>query len=97
MRVVRWLLTQGAPLGERQYVIRDERGRFVAKVDWAWPFARAILEVESMRWHGTPRGLSRDDRRYPKVRALGWELFTRELGDDLTSLVEFLERAKRAA
>jgi hypothetical protein len=97
MQVIRWLLAHGVPLGERQYVIRDERGRFVAKVDYAWPFTKAALEVQSLRWHGTPRGLGRDDRRHPKIRALGWQLFTRELGDDLTSLIQFLERAKRVA
>jgi len=97
MRATRWLLAHGAPLGERQYVIRDERGRFVAKVDRAWPFARVALEVDSMRWHGTPRGLRRDDSRYRRIRALGWELFAPAPGDDLTPVLLALQCARRAA
>jgi len=97
MRATRWLLARGAPLGERQYVIRDERGRFVAQVDRAWPFAMAAMELDSLRWHGTPRGLARDERRYPKLRALGWQLFTPGPDDDLTPLLLALQRAKSAA
>ena len=97
MRLTRWLLAHGAPLGERQFIIRDADGRFVAQVDRAWPWAMAALEVDSMRWHGTPRGLNRDERRYPKIRALGWTLFTPEPGDDLMPLLAILQRAEHAA
>jgi hypothetical protein len=97
MRATRWLLAHGAPLGERQYVIRDERGRFVAQVDRAWPVVKVAMEVDSMRWHGTPRGLIRDERRYPKLKALGWGVFTPSPGDDLTPLLRALERARIAA
>ena len=97
MRATRWLLAHGAPLGERQFVIRDARGRFVAQVDRAWPSAMAALEVDSMRWHGTPRGLARDDRRYPKLAALGWTIFTPTSEDDLGPLLLMLQRAEIAA
>jgi hypothetical protein len=97
MRATRWLLAHGAPLGERQYVIRDRKGRFVAQVDRAWPSMLAALEVDSMRWHGTPRGLTRDDRRYPKLTALGWTVFTPTSEDDLLPLLRLLQRAKIAA
>ncbi|MCU1450761.1 MAG: hypothetical protein JWP02_2931 [Acidimicrobiales bacterium] len=97
MRATRWLCARGAPLGERQYVIRDRRGRFVAQVDRAWPDKRVVLERDSMRWHGTPRGLARDELRYPKLRALGWAVFSKAPDDDLTDVLHALECAERAA
>src|SRR5207245_6106436 len=63
VRALRWLLGHGAPMSVRQYVIHDELGRFVARVDNAWPQFRVALETHSLRWHGTPRRMARDEVR----------------------------------
>lgn len=54
-----------------QYVVRDAAG-FVARVDFAWPDARLVVEYEGM-WHGgTPQQVAADRRRLNRLTAAGW-------------------------
>lgn len=62
---------------ECQYVIRDGRGRFLAKVDFAWPVRRVAFEYLGDEHHPIRRWWQ-DERRLRAVEALGWHL---ELGD----------------
>lgn len=53
-----------------QHVVRDG-GRFVARVDFAWPDAKVAVEYEG-RWHGEAQNVERDRRRLNELRAAGW-------------------------
>lgn len=79
MRLIRRLHQLGFPLPERQFVIRDERGQFVARVDLAWSNRRAAVEYLGARYHG-PRKWAADDAREDRITALGW---TVEVADKL--------------
>jgi hypothetical protein len=56
-----------------QYVIRDERGRFVAKVDFGWPPWRFGLEYDGDESH-PPRRWAHDDRRQARIERMCWRI-----------------------
>ena len=54
-----------------QYTVRDRDGRFVARVDLAFPEHRVAVEYDGA-WHGAPGQLTRDRRRLNTLVAAGW-------------------------
>jgi hypothetical protein len=71
--VLRLFHTWGLPAPECQYVIRDERGRFVAKVDFAWVPWRVGLEYDGDEFH-SPRHWGHDDHRQARIEETGWRI-----------------------
>lgn len=67
------LLLHASPLPHpvAQHVVRAPDGRFLARVDFAWPRARVALEYEGT-WHGHPQQVGRDRRRLNELTAAGW-------------------------
>jgi hypothetical protein len=71
--LVRLLLHRSSlPRPVAQYVVRHE-GRFVARVDFAWPDHRLALEYDGL-WHGEPGQFQRDRRRLNALLAAGWRV-----------------------
>ena len=62
----------GLPPPVAQYEVRCD-GRFVARVDFAWPGQRLALEYDGA-WHGTPDQLPRDRRRLDGLTAADWRV-----------------------
>lgn len=60
------------PRPEFQYVVTDPAGRFVARVDFAYPDLRAFLEVDGYEVHGRPEAMEADFDRQNRLVALGW-------------------------
>jgi very-short-patch-repair endonuclease len=56
-----------------QHVVRDADGRFVARVDFAWPEQRLALEYEGA-WHGQPQQVAKDRARLNRLTACGWRV-----------------------
>jgi very-short-patch-repair endonuclease len=54
-----------------QYTVRDATGKFVARVDLAYPDLRIAIEYDGA-WHGASGQLSRDRRRHNSLVAAGW-------------------------
>jgi hypothetical protein len=69
----------GLPLSVAQYEVRHG-GRFVARVDFAWPGRRQALEYDGA-WHGAPDQLARDRRRMNGLAAAGWRTHFVTAGD----------------
>jgi very-short-patch-repair endonuclease len=63
------LVDGGLPRPVAQFELRDGRGRFVARLDFAYPQCRVAVEYDGA-WHFGRR--REDDRRRDAVRALGW-------------------------
>jgi hypothetical protein len=78
--VLRLFHNWGLPAPECQYVIRDERGRFVAKVDFAWAPWRFGLEYDGDEFH-PPRRWGHDDRRQARIEKQRWRIERAERGD----------------
>jgi very-short-patch-repair endonuclease len=67
------LLLRGSrlPRPTAQYTVRGSDGRFLARVDFAWPDARVAVEYEGT-WHGQTQQVGRDRRRLNELTAAGW-------------------------
>jgi hypothetical protein len=67
------LLLHRSPLPDpvAQHSVSDARGRFVARVDFAWPELRLALEYDG-EWHAEPAQFGRDRRRLNRLTAAGW-------------------------
>jgi len=62
----------GLPTPVAQYEVRSA-GRFVARVDLAWPDLRVALEYDGL-WHGDPAQFARDRQRLNRLTAAGWRV-----------------------
>lgn len=60
------------PALQRQYVVRNERDEFVARVDLAIPPLRIAIEAHSRRFHTGPRAEASDEARDLRLAAAGW-------------------------
>lgn len=70
-------LSFGLPRPELQVVIRDERGRFVGRVDFLFRAQRTIVEFDGLVKYGGADGrqaLIREKRREDSLRALGFQM-----------------------
>lgn len=73
VRLMRRLADWGFPPPVSQYVVRDEAGRFLARVDLAWPDRKVAAEYDGAGSH-TPRQLDHDEDRRARIEALGWRV-----------------------
>lgn len=64
------LLRSGLPRPVAQHVVRDG-GRFVARVDLAWPDRRIAVEYDGL-WHADPAQFRADRQRLDRLTAAGW-------------------------
>jgi hypothetical protein len=55
-----------------QYTVRHD-GRFVARVDFAWPEHRLALEYDGL-WHAEGGQFAKDRQRLNKLRAAAWQV-----------------------
>ena len=78
---------------EPQHEVRSG-GRFVARVDFAWPEVRVALEYEGA-YHFEGTQLARDDERIERLSAAGW-LVLRISAADLRTLDAVVERVREA-
>ncbi|HEX9968767.1 MAG TPA: type IV toxin-antitoxin system AbiEi family antitoxin domain-containing protein [Acidimicrobiales bacterium] len=75
-RLFRRLVHAGLPPPERQHeVYAPATGRFVGRLDLAWPDARVGFELDGFRWHGSPRSHAREIGRHNGLKALRWTVF----------------------
>ena len=94
MQIVRLLLAAGLPEPARQHEVFDDDGRFVARVDLAYPPARLAIELDSFRWHAG-RGPFRSDRvRGNRLAAVGWRVL-RATPEDAGDGAELVRAARR--
>ncbi|SDP22463.1 T/G mismatch-specific endonuclease [Klenkia soli] len=87
------VLRSGLPAPVAQFVVRQAGGRFVARVDFAWPERRVALEYDGA-WHGEPGQLARDRRRLDALADAGWRVTFATAADrrDPTALLTRLAR-----
>lgn len=75
-RLLRRLRHAGLPTPETQYDVVDHHtGRFVARLDAAWPEHKVAIELDGFRWHASPRAFERDRARRNHLLHLGWTVY----------------------
>lgn len=62
----------GLPAPTAQFTVRND-GRFVARVDFAWPEEKVALEYDGL-WHAAPGQFAKDRRRLNRLREAGWRV-----------------------
>jgi hypothetical protein len=72
--VERCLASPTLPPLERQWTVRDASGRFVARLDLAFPSIRLGVEAHSRAFHFGRQAEAADERRDLRLAALGWEV-----------------------
>jgi hypothetical protein len=75
VRLIRVAGVEGIHRLVAQHEVFDERGVFVARLDLAQPELRRAFEYDGVEAHN-PRRWARDEPRYARLRALGWEVET---------------------
>jgi very-short-patch-repair endonuclease len=71
VRTEQVLVGAGFAAPRRQYSVRHH-GKEIARVDFAYPEARVVLEYDSDTWHAGTMRRHRDAARRNQLRALGW-------------------------
>ena len=56
-----------------QHRLLDADGRFVARLDFAWPEHRLAVEYDGV-WHGEPQQVGKDRARLNRLTACGWRV-----------------------
>ena len=68
------IVDAGLPLPELQYVIRDQRGHFIARPDFVYPEQRLIIEGHSKLWHSGVYAEEGDRARGAKLLQEGFRV-----------------------
>ncbi|MGH8935347.1 MAG: DUF559 domain-containing protein [Acidimicrobiia bacterium] len=63
----------GLPTPQLQHEIR-EHGRFIGRVDAAWPNLRLAVEIDGHRFHATREERAHDARRENDIKLAGWQV-----------------------
>jgi hypothetical protein len=74
-RMKQLLRRHGLPTPVFQYVVRDA-GRFIARVDAAYPELRIAIEYDSYEHHTGKQAIVRDNDRRNQFRSIAWDLVT---------------------
>jgi hypothetical protein len=98
IELARRLHAAGLPIPERQHVIRDDGGAFVAKVDVAYPCWRMCFEYDGDQHHRTRAQRARDAAQRNRLQEIGWQVYVDVAsGDDVVRLAVRRFGGRRAA
>jgi very-short-patch-repair endonuclease len=70
-RVLVW--RSGLPMPKSQFTVRESTG-WVGRVDFAWPWLKAILECDGYEFHADRSAFQKDRRRWSALSRSGWRL-----------------------
>lgn len=80
-RLLQILEHHGLPRPDVQHEIRDDAGRLIARVDFAYPGLKIAIEYDSYEHHVGKEALDRDGARRNSIVALGWLPITATAAD----------------
>ncbi len=93
------LVLAGLPYPSVQYVVRDEHGSFVARVDLAYEKYRIAVEYDGAVHVGSAEQMHHDRKRLDALMGLGWivlHVSAPRLRNDLKGVVAEIRAAMRA-
>jgi hypothetical protein len=86
----------GLPAPETQLGVRGPRGRWIGRVDFAWPSARLVVETDGYAFHADRSSYRADRRRSNALVLAGWRVL-RFSWEDVVSAPDEVVAAVRAA
>ncbi len=98
-RLFELLAAAGITRPATQFELRDG-GRFVARIDLAWPTQRVALELDGYRYHSDPQSFVSDRERGNRIVTAGWTLLRTTpaaVRDDPQRVVSEVQSALRRA
>jgi very-short-patch-repair endonuclease len=81
-RFVQIIRDSGLPMPRSQYELHDELGRFIGRLDFAYPDRRFGIEIDGYRYHTDPAAFVRDRQRQNAILTAGFNLL-RYTAEDL--------------
>ena len=57
-----------------QFIVRDESGGFVCRVDFAYPDHRVLIELDGFAYHGDEGTFQSDRTKQNRTQLLGWSI-----------------------
>jgi hypothetical protein len=75
------LVRQGLPAPVHQFVVRDDAGGFVARVDLAYPDSMVVIEYDSVEHHTGTAAHIRDSARRDALGDAGYTVLTATVAD----------------
>lgn len=70
------LLDAGLSPPAFEYEVVDGEGRFVARIDLAYPRQKLAIELDSVRWHHNLESFTADPRRKNALLVEGWRVLS---------------------
>ena len=92
-------MRRGLPTPVHQFIVRDDDGAFIARVDLAYPDAMLVIEYDSIEHHTGTAAHIRDSTRRDAIGDLGYAVLTATVADlhDRGERLATLIRRRRAA
>lgn len=81
VKLSRLIRQSGLPEPVKQFEVR-EGGKFIARLDFAYPERRLAIEVDGFGWHSSTRQLQRDRQRQNALVIRKWKI-ARFASDDI--------------
>ena len=94
-RVLKLIREAGLPLPMLQYVVEDG-GRFVARIDFAYPEQKVAVEADGFRYHDGRQAFDDDRARGNVLESLGWRVLrvtSKHLDEYPDGVAEWVARA----
>jgi predicted transcriptional regulator of viral defense system len=95
-RFLRLVVGAGLPPPAPQLEVRGPKGGFIGRVDFAWPEAQVIAEVDGSRWHSSLAARRKDTTRDLRLAASGWRVLRFTPSDIETRRQEVLATVAQA-
>jgi len=70
-RFRRILISRGVPQPVAQFIV-EEDGRFIARLDFAYPDLKVAIECQSYEWYSGHQNWEKDIERHNRLQSLGW-------------------------
>jgi len=93
--VLKFLRKAGLPSPMLQYQVRDG-GRFVARLDFAYPEHLVAIEADGFRYHADRRAFDGDRARANELQARGWlilRITSKHVQEDPESVAAWVRKA----
>jgi hypothetical protein len=88
------LIRNGFPPPITQFVVRDEFGQVIARLDMAWPDLKIAIEYEGDHHRTDRRQFNRDIRRVDALTELGWVVIRVTAEDTEGAIIHWVANAR---